>query len=103
MADIFNIEEIEGSAEESSGFDLNFRIKRNEYAFEKDDQAWKWTPEKELRLKIIHLRLYRCVSLTFGTYHQLSEHITNFYKAINIGLALFNAFSRRQTNNDHNN
>ena len=53
MADIFDIEEIEGSAEESSSFDLNFRIKRNEYAFEKDDQAWKWTPEKELRLKVI--------------------------------------------------
>ena len=56
MADIFNIEEIEGSAEESSSFDLNFRIKRNEYAFEKDDQAWKWTPEKELRYKIIRFK-----------------------------------------------
>jgi len=53
MSDIFNIEEIEGSVEESSGFDLNFRIKRNEYAFEKDDQKWKWTPDKELRLKIL--------------------------------------------------
>ena len=53
MSDIFNIEEIEGSVDESSGFDLNFRIKRNEYAFEKDDQKWKWTPDKELRLKII--------------------------------------------------
>ena len=49
MSDIFNIEEIEGSADESSGFDLNFRVKRNEYAFEKDDQKWKWTPDKELR------------------------------------------------------
>ena len=56
MADIFNIEEIEESAEESSSFDLNFRIKRNEYAFEKDDQAWKWTPEKEIRYKIIRFK-----------------------------------------------
>ena len=53
MSDIFNIEEIEGSVDESSGFDLNFRIKRNEYAFEKDDQKWKWTPDKELRLNYI--------------------------------------------------
>ena len=52
MSDIFNIEEIEGSVDESSGFDLNFRIKRNEYAFEKDDQKWKWTPDKELRLTV---------------------------------------------------
>ena len=62
MSDIFNVEEIEGSVDESSGFDLNFRIKRNEYAFEKDDQKWKWTPDKELRLTVASF---------FGTFWQL--------------------------------
>ena len=66
MSDIFNLEEMEASVDESSGFDLNFRIKRNEYAFEKDDQAWKWTPEKELRFTIIPGSHYTVPSVALG-------------------------------------